>query len=153
MRDNFIKIIIIPRISPAPFQRQTSQVPHAGSNQGTGDRKAQSPNRRGLSSTDCRHIYPPHPPAFCKCLFPLSSLCLTLRKKKYKNSFTILKIIFLEKRENMTRKIKREERGAKCGLEAWGSGCGGDGAPLGQEYGAQCQPLPRVTSPVTAGEG
>lgn len=32
----------------------------------------------------------------------------------------------------MTRKIKREGKGAKCGLEAWGSGCGGDGAPLGQ---------------------
>ena len=31
MRDNFIKIIIIPRISLAPFQRQISQVPHAGS--------------------------------------------------------------------------------------------------------------------------
>ena len=77
---------------------------------------------RGLSSTDCRHIYPPRLFFFFLNAFPLSSLCLTLRKKKkkYKTSFTILKIIFLEKRGNMTRRIKREERRAKCGLEAWG---------------------------------
>lgn len=120
MRDNFIKIIIIPRISLAPFQRQISHVPHAGSTREPATEKLSRLARLELHRLPA-YISPPPFFFFFKCVSIIQPLShVKKKKKKYKNSFTILKIIFLEKRGNMTRRIKREERRAKCGLEAWG---------------------------------
>lgn len=81
MRDNFIKIIIIPRISLAPFQRQISQVPHAGSTREPATEKLSRLARLELHRLPA-YISPPPFFFFFKCVSIIQPLSHVKKKKK-----------------------------------------------------------------------